>query len=92
MNHSLPPGGNVNVTSGTITAKIKGYGKVEAYESYEVKLSQTRTDRNGACTEGDIVTAGDVLFILSGEESEELETAIRRLRIFSSSMILLCLK
>jgi multidrug efflux pump subunit AcrA (membrane-fusion protein) len=79
MNHSLPQVATVNVTSGTITAKIRGYGKVEAYESYEVKLSQTRTVETVLVREGDIVTAGDVLFILSGEESEELETAIKTL-------------
>jgi multidrug resistance efflux pump len=79
MNHSLPQVATVNVTSGTITAKVRGTGTVEAYETYEVTLSQTRTVESVPVRVGDMVTAGDILFMLSGGESEELEQAISAL-------------
>jgi multidrug resistance efflux pump len=79
MNRSLPQVATVNVSSGTITAKIRGYGTVEAYEAYEVKLSQTRTVESVHVRVGDMVAVDDILFMLAGQESEELEAALKTL-------------
>ena len=78
MNHSLPEVATTYVSSGTITAKIRGSGRVEAFESYEVKLSQTRTVDSVPMRNGDIVEVGDVLFRLSSE-TPDLDAAIDRL-------------
>lgn len=79
MNHSLPEVATTYVSSGTITAKIRGNGKVEALETYEVKLSQTRTVESVLAKNGDLIEVGDVLFMLSGEESQEMESALKNL-------------
>jgi multidrug efflux pump subunit AcrA (membrane-fusion protein) len=78
MNHSLPEVATTYVSSGTITAKIRGSGRVEAFESYEVKLSQTRTVDSVPVRNGDLVEVGDVLFRLSSE-TPDLDAAIDRL-------------
>lgn len=78
MNHSLPEVATTYVSSGTITAKIRGNGRVEAFETFEVKLNQTRTVESVPVRNGDIVEVGDVLFRLSGE-TPDLDAAIDRL-------------
>ena len=73
MNHSLPEVATANVTSGTINAKIRGQGTVSANETYDVTIKQTR--KVASIKAGQEVAAGDVLFTLEAEESDELKQA-----------------
>lgn len=75
MNHSLPEVATANVTSGTINAKIRGQGTVSANETYDVTIKQTRKVASIKVKTGQEVAAGDVLFTLEAEESDELKQA-----------------
>lgn len=75
MNHSLPEVATANVTSGTINAKIRGSGTVSANETYDVTIKQTRKVASIKVRAGQEVAAGDVLFTLEAEESDELKQA-----------------
>jgi len=75
MNRSLPEVAAQYTTSGTITARIRGSGTVTANESFEVIAKQTRTVSEVRVRLGDEVSTGDVLILLTGSDSEELETA-----------------
>lgn len=75
MNHSLPEVATANVTSGTINAKIRGQGTVSANETYDVTIKQTRKVASIKVKAGQEVAAGDVLFTLEAEESDELKQA-----------------
>ena len=75
MNHSLPEVATANVTSGTINAKIRGQGTVSANETYDVTIKQTRKVASIKVRTGQEVAAGDVLFTLEAEESDELKQA-----------------
>lgn len=75
MNRSLPEVATKPVTSGEITAKIRGTGAVTANESYEVSLAQTREIEAVKVKEGDEVKVGDVLFVLSAAASDEVAAA-----------------
>ena len=72
MNYSLAEVATTPISSGTINAKIRGSGTVEANESYEVILPQTREVRSINVRVGDFVSQGDVLFVLGDVESQEL--------------------
>ena len=80
MNRSLPEVATQNVTSGSITAKVRGTGKVESNGSYQVKAEATREIRVVMVKEGQEINQGDVLFILGEGPSEELEAATEQLR------------
>lgn len=75
MNRSLPEVATAYVESGTITAQIRGSGTVEANEVYEVSIKESRVVQSVAVKSGQQVAAGDVLFVLTGGDSAELETA-----------------
>ena len=75
MNHSLPEVATANVTSGTINAKIRGQGTVSANETYDVTIKQTRKVASIKVRTGQEVAAGDVLFTLEAEESDEIKQA-----------------
>lgn len=79
MNRSLPEVATAFVESGTVNTKIRGSGTVTAGESYDVVLSQTRKVESVYVRTGDFVQTGDVLFLLSGGDSEELKLAQDRL-------------
>ena len=79
MNYSLAEVATQSVTSGTINAKIRGSGTVEAGENYEVIIPQTREVRSISVRVGDFVSEGDVLFILGDVESQELKAAQEQL-------------
>ena len=64
MNYSLAEVATQSVSSGTINAKIRGSGTVEAGENYEVIIPQTREVRSISVRVGDFVSEGDVLFVL----------------------------
>lgn len=75
MNLSLPEVAYKYPSSGSITARIRGTGTVEAVESYEVSIAQTREVESVHVKVGDTVTTGDTLFVLSDTDSTELENA-----------------
>lgn len=79
LNRSLPEVAASYVESGTINAKIRGSGTVTAGESYDVVLDQTRKVESVYVHVGDIVNTGDVLFLLSNADSEELKQAQKAL-------------
>ncbi len=75
MNYSLPEVAAQYVQSGSITAKIRGTGMIESGDPYNVKIVGTRKVASVAVHEGEKVEAGDVLCVLSSEDSAELEAA-----------------
>ena len=75
MNASLPEVATQQVTQGTINAKIRASGTITANETYNVKLAQSRKIESVKCKVGQAVNAGDVLFVLEAQESDELKTA-----------------
>ena len=79
MNRALPEVSTQAVTSGSITARVRGTGTVTANGVYEVKADQTREVRTILIRAGQEVKAGDVLFALGGGDSEELQQAQREL-------------
>ena len=84
MNHSLPEAATAYVTNGTITAKVRGSGKVVASGRHEVKAKEMRTIRAVMVKAGQEVNTGDVLFVLGEGDSTELEAAedtLRQLRL-----------
>lgn len=75
LNRSLPEVAVQYAGSGAINTKIRGTGTIEANQSYEVSIQQTREVESVAVKVGDTVAPGDLLFTLSDTESDELETA-----------------
>jgi len=75
MNRSLPEVAAQYTTSGAITARIRGTGTVAANEMFEVIANQTRTVSEVRVRLGSTVSTGDVLIVMTGSESEELEGA-----------------
>ena len=72
MNRSLPEVATQYVSSGTISAKIRGTGTVTANSAYDVKVKENRVIKTVAVKKGDTVEVGDVLFLL--EEGESTST------------------
>lgn len=75
MNYSLPEVATQNITSGTITAKIRGTGTVESGSLYNIKVAESRKVTSVEVRVGDTVAIGDVICYLDDKESEELKTA-----------------
>lgn len=75
MNYSLPEVAVQYVQSGTVTSKIRGNGIVESGDPYSVKIKNTRTVESVEVAVGDKVEKGQVLCVLSSEDSAELEAA-----------------
>lgn len=75
MNYSLPEVATQYVSSGTITAKIRGSGVVESGDPYEVKVKQSRKVSAVEVRVGDVVEKGTVLMYLEDAESEEMKAA-----------------
>ena len=75
MNASLPEVAAQQVASGAINAKIRGSGTLSANETYDVTIAQTRKIASVKVREGQTVNAGDVLFVLEAEDSEEVQQA-----------------
>ena len=80
MNHSLAEVATQRLTSGTITARIRGTGTVQANEMFELALKQEREIRSVSIVEGQEIKVGDVLFLLEGEGDEEIKAAEEELR------------
>ena len=75
MNASLPEVAAQQTKGGAINAKIRGSGMLSANETYDVTISQTRKIASVKIREGQTVNAGDVLFVLEAEESEQVQQA-----------------
>ncbi len=75
MNYSLPEVAAQYPQSTTITTKVRGSGTVEAAQSYNVTVEETRTVASVSVKAGDTVAAGDTLLTLDETESEELTAA-----------------
>ncbi|MBQ7955855.1 MAG: HlyD family efflux transporter periplasmic adaptor subunit [Lachnospiraceae bacterium] len=80
MNYSLPEVATQMITSGTITAKIRGTGVVESGDPYNVEIKESRKVESVAVHVGDTVEIGDVLLYLEDEESAELVEAEKLLK------------
>lgn len=79
MNYSLPEVATQYVMSGSITAKIRGNGTVEAGDPYNVEIKETRVIASVPFRRGDVVQKGDILYYLEDQDSAELEEAQKTL-------------
>lgn len=80
MNYSLPEVATRYVQPGTITAKVRGSGVVEATDPYHVMVTESRVISSVAVQNGDYVEKDQVLYYLEDVESEELQTARKELQ------------
>lgn len=79
MNYSLPEVATQYVQSGSITAKVRGTGNVEATDPYNVMVKDTRVISSVAVKQGDKVEKDQVLYYLEDKESDELKQAEKEL-------------
>lgn len=79
MNYSLPEVSAQYVRGGTLSEQIRGSGTVEANQSYEVKINETRTIASVDVKVGDEIEKGATLFTLEDKESAELDEAKKNL-------------
>ena len=79
MNYSLPEVATQYVQSGSITAKVRGTGNVEATDPYNVMVKDTRVISSVAVKQGDTVEKDQVLYYLEDKESDELKQAEQEL-------------
>ena len=75
MNYSLPEVATQYVQPGTITAKVRGTGTVEATDPYHVMVTESRVISSVAVQKGDVVEKDQVIYYLEDAESEELKAA-----------------
>lgn len=75
MNYSLPEVATKYVEPGTITAKVRGTGNVEATDPYNVMVTESRVISGVAVQQGDYVEKDQILYYLEDAESDELEKA-----------------
>ena len=79
MNYSLPEVSAQYVRGGTLSEQIRGSGTVEANQSDEVKINETRTIASVDVKVGDEIEKGATLFTLEDKESAELDEAKKNL-------------
>ncbi len=79
MNYSLVEVSTQMVVSDSITTKVRGSGIVEANDSYQVTIKESRKIETMDVRTGAEVEKGDVLFTLQDAESEELIAARKSL-------------
>ena len=79
MNYSLVEVSTQQVTSGSITSKVRGSGSVEASESYSVTIEETRKIATVNVKKDAEVATGDLLFTLEDTDSDELDAAKKSL-------------
>ena len=75
MNYSLPEVATQYVQRGSITAKVRGTGNVEATDPYSVMVKESRVIASVAVKQGDQVEKDQVLYYLEDAESDELAQA-----------------
>lgn len=81
MNYSLPEVSAQYCGGGTLSEQIRGTARVEAAESYAVKLGQSRVIASVEVKSGDTVEKGQTLFKLEDGDSAELENAKAELEV-----------
>jgi len=86
MNYSLPEVATQYVQSGSITAKIRGTGTVEASDPYNLIVNDTRVIESVLVKAGDDVEKGDTIFVLENKESEELKAAKEELLTLETAL------
>ena len=79
MNYSLPEVATQYVQTGTITAKVRGTGKIEASDPYNVIAKESRVITSVAVKQGDTVEKDQVIYYLEESESDELTKAEQEL-------------
>ena len=79
MNYSLPEVATQYVQTGTITAKVRGTGKIEASDPYNVIAKESRVITSVAVKQGDTVEKDQVIYYLEDAESDELTKAEQEL-------------
>ncbi|MGN0587683.1 MAG: HlyD family efflux transporter periplasmic adaptor subunit, partial [Oscillospiraceae bacterium] len=75
MNYSLPEVSAQYCGGGTLSEQIRGTAKVEAAESFSVKIDQSRVIASVEVKSGDTVEKGQTIFKLEDGDSAELEAA-----------------
>lgn len=75
MNYSLPEVATQYVQRGSITAKVRGTGNIEATDPYNVMVKESRVIASVAVKQGDQVEKDQVLYYLEETESDELAKA-----------------
>lgn len=80
QNWSLPEVATAYVQQGSVSPQIRASGVVEADDPYNIEPKETRRIASVSVKVGDEVKQGDVLFVLEGQESEELEAAMKELQ------------
>ena len=85
MNRSLPEVATQEVESGSIVARVRGTGTVQANSNTQVKMDRTRVIRSVLVKVGQQVEAGDVLFTLGEGASEEIDAAEEKLQSLQAS-------
>ena len=85
MNYSLPEVAAQYITSGTITAKIRGTGIVESGSLFNVKVTESRKVLSMEVRVGDTVEIGDIICYLDDSESDELRQAREQLELAISA-------
>ena len=85
MNRTLPEVATQEVTSGSIVARVRGTGTVQANSNTQVKMDQNRVIRSVLVKVGQQVKAGDVLFTLGEGASEEIDAAEEKLQSLQTS-------
>lgn len=85
LNASLTEVATQEVKSGTITAKVRGTGKVVANGSNKIKAKGTVTIAKVMVKAGAEVKTGDILFVLGAGDSAELEAAKEKLYSLEAS-------
>ncbi len=78
-NYNLPEVAAQYAQSGTITSKVRATAEVKANMTFNVVATETREVESVAVKQGDSVQAGDVLYYLKDEESQELKDAQKTL-------------
>lgn len=86
MNYSLPEVATQYVQSGTITAKVRGTGTIEASDPYNLVINETRVIESVNVKNGDEVEKGDPLFVLEDGDSTELKAAEEALRAAETAL------
>ena len=85
MNRTLPEVATQEVTSGSIVARVRGTGTVQANSNTQVKMDQNRVIRSVLVKVGQQVKAGDVLFTLGEGASEDIDAAEDKLQSLQAS-------
>ncbi len=80
MNYSLPEVSAQYVNGGTLAEQIRGSGTVEANQTYDIKIDETRIIASVEVKVGQEVKKGQTIYKLEDGDSAELEQAEKDLR------------